>query len=440
MVSAVTSRFFRFGLRWRKWRAPDTAFFADIHRRLDALLQPAIAFWRRAVDHERGGFYGLVDYDGRALPEADKDFIQQIRHLWTFSYIHHIEDRSPAIAEICAHQFQFIRERFYVPERASFHPSVSADGAPKDGALHHYHLAFGIYALSGYAIAFAETSQGKEALRMAKDVFGTMKVKSYDETHGFDETAYAGRWTTGAKEINTQLHVLEAIAELLTAARAHRDPAASTIANVLGRQLDLVIGRGIVRRGRRYYCSRAYDADWSVIDSSEVDYGHEIELVYLAMAAAALLGRDAERQIVDKLVSLGRCTTEAAYDRVHGKWCYSGNPLTGKVLQRISSFWVNFEALNGLATMYRLTGEAGYLEKFEKVLAWLEAKQINAAVGEWYCHVDDAGRPVDRDVYGNDCAWMSFAWKSSYHSLRALITCKQWIAETYLKGARSSFP
>ena len=108
------SRFFPFDLRWpnRRAAAPDRAFFADCHRRLDALLQPAIAFWRRAVDRERGGFYGLVDYDGRALPEADKDFIQQVRHLWTFAYIHHVEDRSPAIEEICDHQFRFVRERF----------------------------------------------------------------------------------------------------------------------------------------------------------------------------------------------------------------------------------------------------------------------------------------------------------------------------------------
>jgi mannose/cellobiose epimerase-like protein (N-acyl-D-glucosamine 2-epimerase family) len=128
------------------------------------------------------------------------------------------------------------------------------------------------------------------------------------------------------------------------------------------------------------------------------------------------------------VIALGRAVSRVAYDPVHGKWFYSGNPLTGEVLVRVSSFWTNFEALNGLAEMHDLTGEPEYLEKFERVLSWLERKQINAAVGEWYYNVDEHGRPLDRDIFNSDCGWMSFAWKSSYHSLRALIHCKRWTA------------
>ena len=165
-----------------------------------------------------------------------------------------------------------------------------------------------------------------------------------------------------------------------------------------------------------------------MLDDTEVDYGHEIEVVYLVMAAAKILGEDRNPDIVDRVTALGRAVSEFAYDRAHGKWFYSGNPISGQVLSRISNFWTNFEALNGLATLYDLTGESEFLHKFEGVLTWLESKQINAAVGEWYHNVDDRGRPLDQDV-DNGCAWMSFAWKSSYHSLRALITRKLWIEE-----------
>jgi hypothetical protein len=225
------------------------------------------------------------------------------------------------------------------------------------------------------------------------------------------------------------MHLLEAVTELLEAARANADPAAEAIESVLRNQLRLVVTKGIVRRGRRAFCSRGYARDWAVIEDREIDFGHDIEVVFLAMGAARALGLASDRAIVDRLVSLGRSVTALAYDREHGKWLYSGNPITGKVAQRLSSIWANFEALNGLATLYDLTADVAYFDKFERVLRWLELKQANPRVGEWYYTVDDAGRPVDHDVFGNDCAWMSFAWKSSYHTLRALMARKHWLED-----------
>jgi mannose/cellobiose epimerase-like protein (N-acyl-D-glucosamine 2-epimerase family) len=199
-------------LRWlKKTRAlqADAAFFADCHRRLDRLLRPAIEFWKRTVDWERGGFFGLVDYDGRARPDADKDMIQQVRHLWTFSSLYRFEDDSPAIQQICDQQFEFVRDRLYVPERAEFHRAVACDGTPREGGMHHYPLAFGIFGLSAYAIAFSNSSHGREALRMALDVFDRMAQRSHEDPHGFDERVYPARWCPEAKEINTQMHFHE---------------------------------------------------------------------------------------------------------------------------------------------------------------------------------------------------------------------------------------
>ncbi len=40
-----------------------------------------------------------MDCAGQPRPDADKDIIQQVRHLWTFSCIHRFEDCSPAIQD-----------------------------------------------------------------------------------------------------------------------------------------------------------------------------------------------------------------------------------------------------------------------------------------------------------------------------------------------------
>jgi mannobiose 2-epimerase len=412
---------------FRRARRRELAFLRDCQRRIDAMLQPAIEFWKRTVDWGHGGFYGLVDYEGRPRSDADKDLIQQVRHLWTFSEIHRCEDDSPIIEAICDRQFEFVRDTLYSPVRREFHRAVSFDGVPRPGEMHPYLLAFGILGLANYATAFAGKTTGREALRIARTVFDTMVARSYDVGNGFDETAYGGRWCIDAKEINTQMHVMEATTQLLEAARVHVDPCATEISAILHNQLTLIVKRGIVKRGSRYFCSRGYAKDWTVVNVQEVDYGHDIEVVYLTMMAARALGREVQSDIVDPIVRLGRSVTVSAYDRAYGKWLYSGDPITGKAIHRVSSLWANFEALNGLSTLYQLTDEWKFLEKFERVLSWLESKQINHAVGEWYYNVDDRGRPVDTDVFGNDCAWMTFAWKSSYHSLRALMTGKRWL-------------
>jgi mannose/cellobiose epimerase-like protein (N-acyl-D-glucosamine 2-epimerase family) len=125
------------------------------------------------------------------------------------------------------------------------------------------------------------------------------------------------------------------------------------------------------------------------------------------------------------VVQLGRSVTADAFDERFGKWLYSGDPIRGTPSERISNIWTNFEAANGLFTLWELTGEQAYLEKLGRVLRWLATRQRNPITGEWFYNVDDAGRPVDTDVFGNACGWMTFEWKSSYHAVRALLSIER---------------
>ncbi len=422
-------------LRRRRAASPlDTpSAFAERHARLGALLGYSTDFWKSTVDWNQGGFFGLVDYSGRPGPDANKDMMQQVRHLWTFSEIYRFEEDSDEIKAICDHQFKFVRDCFFVPERSGFHGVVSASGEPVAADVHLYHFAFGIFSLANYALAFPDSPDGREALRMAAQVFFNIIQASFDHTDGFDENIYPGHWCNDAKEINTQMHLLEAISYLLEACRLYEHPDAGEVENILNKQLSLVYMKGIVNQDGHYFASRGYDRDWSVVDNWEVDYGHEIEVVFLIMLAASLLGRDREPELVNRVVKLGQRVCGSAFDSVRGKWFYSGNPISGKVVHKVANIWTNFEALNGLSTMYDLTGEIEYLNKYDQTIHWLETKQFNVKVGEWYYNVNNRGRPMKKDVYTGDCGWMTYSWKSSYHSTRALITQKRWLAAIYLK-------
>lgn len=410
-----------------KTEDPEASRLVVYYNRIDKILVDAIGFWKTTVDWDRGGFYGKVDYNGNPIVDAEKEMMQQVRHLWTFSNIYKYENDSREIKEICDHQFEFIRDKIYISSKKEFYKVVDSYGKSLQKGMHHYMLAFGIFALSNYAMAFPNTVYGQEALSMAKDVFYEMKNKSYDEVNGFDETVYSFRWCNDDKEINTQMHLMEAITYLYEAVKMYSDHNEEDVRSVLNNQVTLIYSKGIANQGDKFFCSRGYNKNWTVVNNWEVDYGHDIENVYLTMMAAKSLGRETEQAIINRVIELGKSVTTSAYDSNYGKWFYSGNPVSGQINEGVSNIWTNFEALNGLSTMYELTGETSYLEKFEKVLEWLEDEQMNDATKEWYYNVDDSGKPVNTDVFGAQCGWITFAWKSSYHSLRALMTRKEWI-------------
>ncbi len=410
----------------------------DYHRRLTVMLDGALEFWVGGVDWERGGFFGKIDYDGRPVVGAEKHLVQQARHLWTFSNVYRLHQGLPEIARICHHQFRFTKQRLFIPGEHDFHTVVSATGQSLRRGTHHYLLAFAIFGLSSYALAFPKDPAGAEALGMAKGVLARIVRESHHPAYGFDERVYPSRWCRHDKEINTQMHLLEALTELYEAAALHGDPESQSIRETLRQQLEHVCFRGIARLGRRYCCFRGYRHDWKVTSRKEIDYGHDIEVVHLVMSAAKALGREGESRLKKRVVQLGRSVTGDAYDPSHGKWFYSGSPKSGQVLERVSNFWTNFEALNGLFELWELTNEPHFLEKFGSVLTWLETRQINSRTREWYYNVDDAGNPVDLDVFGNPCGWMTFEWKSSYHSVRALLSRKLRIQQ--ILGAAGHTP
>ena len=216
----------------------DESFRARLER-VSRMYSGGVSFWKRVVDWENGGFYGLVAFDGAPVKEAKKDLIQQARHLWTFSQVYRYEEPSEENAGICRHQYDFFKRCFWDAKRCTFHREVTADGQPLEGHIHHYPLSFCLFGLANYACAFPEEASGREALSIALTAFETICEKSWCDDSGFDETVYPGRWCPEGKEINTQMHLLEAVGELFEAVDIHQGSPRGLLDRVFRRQLDL---------------------------------------------------------------------------------------------------------------------------------------------------------------------------------------------------------
>lgn len=422
-----------------KFGGNDQAAFERRLERVQSMIGSSQAFWKRAVDWENGGFHGQIDLQGKPIESAPRYVIQQARHLWTFSQLYRYEDSSEEIASICHHQYRFFRDFFWDSSTCTFHAEVDALNEPVSGPVHLYHLSFCLFGLANYAAAFPKSDGGKEALEIAITAFEEICRRAWCSEFGFDETRYPGSWCQDAKEINTQMHLLEAVGELFEAAQILEHPRLSLVEEVFRKQFHLICFQSIVERKGRTFCSAGYDRDWTLVNVQQIEYGHDIEVVFLAWHAATRLGLADSKDVQEKLLKLAGCTTQAAFDRRLGRWFYAGRPLSGKATNKMANIWTNFEALNGLSTAYQLSGEQTYLKTYDRVLEWLDTKQCNPQTGEWYYNVDRRGRPLLQGAYGENTGLMSFAWKSSYHSTRALLVSKQWLLEE-LSRASSPTP
>ena len=78
------------------------------------------------------------------------------------------------------------------------------------------------------------------------------------------------------------------------------------------------------------------------------------------------------------------------------------------------------EAIPWLWWNWVLSPDEVHLARLERTLDWIENHQLNEACGEWFAEIN-----AKRKVTGTSN--MSYDWKSSYHTVRAMLFVEKWI-------------
>ena len=108
-----------------------------------------VPFWLALRDEENDGFYGYMDYDLQLDKHAEKGCILNSRILWFFSEAALATGRADLRAA-ADHAYQFMAGHCVDHENGGVYWSVTYDGQPLDTTKHTYNQAFAIYALSAY--------------------------------------------------------------------------------------------------------------------------------------------------------------------------------------------------------------------------------------------------------------------------------------------------
>ena len=403
----------------------DVAYIKELLERI--LTQNILPFWYpRVIDAVNGGYRLNYDVSGRWTGESDKFIVTQSRALWFFSRLSYTAYGKTDYLEAAHHGFNFLGQHMWDKEHGGFYWAVDSSGdVPTMPDKHSYAQAFGLYALTEYALASGDSS----ARSMAQTLFSLLEGHAHDDEHGGYKECLLKNWdpapedSTGLlgappahKLMNTHLHLTEALSMYYTLTR---DP----VAHKRLLELIIIMSSTIVHESVGA-CTNAFQTDWTRLSGpgyDRISYGHNIESVWMMLNACNKAGVS-PAIILNVCRTLFRYSLSYGFDQKEGGF-YSEGPLSARADRREKRCWVQAECLLGAIYMHQLTKERIYWDCFQRTLDWITNHQVDWGHGDWHTIIDTKGMPSG-DKAGE--------WGGPYHNVRAILECLE-VIESFSK-------
>lgn len=403
--------------------------------RLRSLLADEMSRWLPAAVDDRGGFHQEIARDWAIRPDRAKSLVYQARMTWTAAaYAEFDPNRREEHLKYARHGLAFLNETMRDVQQGGFHWILGPDGKLDPGLgdeKHVYGTAFVVYA----AAKLRAVGGDDLALKVARDAFDWLEAHAHDpEKGGWHEgirrdgtaiTAYDPASPVdarkdrlgvyyGFKSMNSHIHILEALAELV---KVDERP---LVRERLVEAFHIVRDRIAVEAGAlNLYFTR----DWRPIPAHD-SFGHDVETAYLLIEAAEALHMpdDAKtwtvaRTLVDHALDWG-------WDVRFGGFNDKGDAFAAGSYDFTKVWWTQAEGLNALAVMDRRYGRES--DRYAKALAeqwgFIERHMIDPEFGGWFSETERDGRLKGDGSKANE-------WKANYHTSRAMMNVAGLLAE-----------
>jgi cellobiose epimerase len=444
-----------------------SGFDAEHHRQQREEIQDwmhvnsraVFTFWneKAAINKAEDGFYGDINLQG-VTSRGQRNSIQQGRQLFTVSIWYRLGGHSGTaaetdqIAETAYNQFRYFIRDFHDHDGGEFY--INDFHKPDNSGRRLYNNSFAIYGLAHYYLAFRNHDHelyrdaAVEALAIALETFSAMDRRAHDTDYqGYQQVpvgelaANEVRLDGGDKEINTHMHIMEALTSLYEAWLLGGDDLASIlpaetyayITTHLHERLDemlvdVIVKRFCLERDEFAICRTEFDRDWTLVNNVYFSYAHDIETAWLLLEALRVMGdevsdTDAVLSMAGKLI---HTVYTYGFQQVGNGYALvaRGNISDLSVRGDWKDWWQHFEAFTGLYQGARLSTstehQAAYLLRLRQVLTYLDESGIKVAFGNdmWEYRWNTSGN----NTLANE-------WKAGYHTLRAMLFVQEWIRE-----------
>jgi len=394
------------------------------------LTEKLLPFWiERSPDPAYGGFLTYFDRHGQPTGETTKTFLMQIRMLYTMSSAHRAGYGGGQCAELARMGADFILDHYWDTQHEGWFWIADRQGHPTVMSKIGYGHCFAMYAFSEYFLATGDT----RGLDAAERTYAAVCKYMADTRHaGYFEIMQEdwqperpGKYGGDRKSLDVHMHMMEALTTLYeaTGSPTQRRRLLETIDLICTRMLEPETGTGYIQFTPDFrplpailfavaWGRDAAPEDGQARPPDYTSYGHNVELAWLLLHAADILGLERQtyaevvRKICDHCVKFG-------IDTKYGGVFVEG-PRTAPPTITEKQFWQQAEVLVGMLDAYLLFGDETYWRAFRNVCHFEFSKFVNLdAGGEWYERLDRAGTPID-DALGH-------AWKISYHTVRSMV-------------------
>ena len=403
----------------------------------DVVEDNILRFWiDKMVDYENGGFYGRIDGNGVLHPEAEKGAILNARILWSFSAAYRIL-RQPDYLEMATRAKDYFIEHFFDHEYGGVYWSVDYQGQPLDTKKQFYAIGFAIYGLSEYARATGDHEALDYALQLFDCVeehaldplyngyieactrdwqpMADMRLSDFDANY--------------PKSQNTHLHIIEPYANLYRCLLEQQRAVSCDYVPVIGAVLpvsiaipqEMFIRVGAALRNiigiflnhilnpETHHLDLFFEMDWTRGAGQLESYGHDIECSWLIHEAALVLG---DQDVLAKVEPVVREVAKASEKglRPDGSMIHEANLDTGHVDDDLH-WWVQAENIVGWFNIWQHFGDTEAFGRVEKCWGYIKSQLIDWDNGEWFWsrHPDGSLNTID-DKAG--------FWKCPYHNSR----------------------
>lgn len=386
--------------------------YASLKKEFEKELKHVLSFWsEKAIDKKTGQFYGEMDHYGTPNPTANKGIIMYSRIMWTFSSVCRFYKNQDykKYADVAR---SFIENHFFDKKNGGVYWETDCNGKVVVNKKQVYAEAFSIYAYAEYFLAFND----KSALDFAMSIFDKLESICFDTKNGGYFEAFSDTWDklddvrlsekdlNEPKGMNTNLHVIEAYATLYEATKDRR------VGEALKKVIEVYMNKIV---NDKNHVTIFFSEDWKP-KTTEFSYGHDIESTWLIWEAAELLNDTALlNSIRPKILAMVDTFVDEGFDAKTNSTLYEIFPKTGKI-DTDRHWWVQIEAVEGLANAYDMTGKEEYRQLALKQWSYIRENVIDRVHGEWFWRIDNDGYPVD-------CEAKMGMWKCPYHNGRGLM-------------------
>ncbi len=419
----------------------------QIKTKIQDWLKKVYTFWSTVGRDTDGSFPAIIDGTGKTVagkpgtaPMGDgygqKTLIQQARYLWFFS-AYSSSKASPESLVIAKAVKDYILKKKTADKMIPY----ALDTAPPDQRIHLYSLYFAIYGLSAYAMAAAKSAPAENtaAKTAALEIFNALQKKfSYPPNspnpigYMVEGPAPEGEPITDKNEgstkplmsFNAVMHGIEAFTELY---KATQD---KTVAARLRMLMDLLITKMFVPTEFRIvnYCDPTSTNNLSLPNAEFIDYGHNLEMVFLmdfAVKALGLTGNDKDKYM-KPMINL--CKSMLKEKKAWDQTLNTVKDHNDSKRQNKKDWWTQFEVMAACEWMYSSTKDQDYRKLLKAIIDFVTVHfwaDLGGGKGEFYSAIENNGGKWESSGTNKNIA---SNWKSNYHVGRTLILLDQWLA------------